>query len=199
MKKIYIIIAFVLVIIFGFLSGLYIYKLNNINKNISKKISSTIEDECTDISYAYEVGMLKTQFTNQTEEKISPDANLIMKKCYKNCKHVITEKNKIPEELVNLNEIEFKEKYNDWELEGFSSKEIVIKKEIEGICNEHYILKEKDGYIAIYTIDERENESLKEITDISISYLTNTDLIEIKNGIRAIGKEELNSLLEDYE
>lgn len=62
-----------------------------------------------------------------------------------------------------------------------------------------YIVKEKDGFIAIYTVDDNGKEILKEKTKISTEYLTQTDLIKIKDGIRANGREELNAVLEDFE
>ena len=66
-------------------------------------------------------------------------------------------------------------------------------------CNEHYILKLKDGVIAIYEEKEDESEVLKEMTGISTEYLTENDKMELEKGIKVYGKEELNSMIEDYE
>ena len=89
--------------------------------------------------------------------------------------------------------------YPNWKLQGFSPNEVVLYREIDGICNEHYILKELDGVIAIYVLDENEVESLQEKTGISTGYLPEADREELKQGIKATGREELNNLLEDYE
>ena len=48
-------------------------------------------------------------------------------------------------------------------------------------------------------INEDGKEELIDETEISTDYLTDTDLIEIKKGIKVVGLEELNKLLEDYE
>ena len=101
--------------------------------------------------------------------------------------------------MVNMNEKEIAKELPDWEIKGFSPSEIVIFKEIEGICDEHFVLREKNGNIAIYRIDENNNEILSEMTEISTEYLTENDLAKLEQGIRAIGREELNSVLEDYE
>ena len=140
-----------------------------------------------------------TLITSSIEEKVSPNATLIIKKHYQECGHTTKDYAEIPAEIVNLTEKETEEVFSDWELKGFSASEIVILKEVTGICNEHYILRDKDGLIAIYTQDETGKETLNYLTEISTEYLTEQDREELKNGIQAIGKEELNSSLEDYE
>ena len=61
------------------------------------------------------------------------------------------------------------------------------------------LLREKDGKIVIYKIDENGQEKLYETTEIAIDYLTDEDKENIKNGIKVNGKEELNQLIEDFE
>ena len=91
------------------------------------------------------------------------------------------------------------EEYQDWSIDGFSENEIVLSKKVDGQCGEHYVLRDNDGIIAIYKINEDGKEELVDETEISTDYLTDTDLIEIKKGIKVVGLEELNKLLEDYE
>lgn len=101
--------------------------------------------------------------------------------------------------MVNKTQNQVKEMYPDWELNGFSAEEVVLYKELEGICKEHYMLRDLDGVIAIYVMDEKGKESLQEKTSIYTEYLPESDLKKLKQGIQAIGKETLNSVLEDYE
>ena len=72
-------------------------------------------------------------------------------------------------------------------------------KEYSGECGEHYMLREKNGKIAIYKINEKQEEEIYENTEISVEYLAEADKVNIKNGIRVNGKEELNQLIEDFE
>lgn len=65
--------------------------------------------------------------------------------------------------------------------------------------NKHYILREKDGIINIYYINENKEEILYNVTDISTSYLGEEDIKELREGIEVIGIQELNQLLEDFE
>ena len=43
------------------------------------------------------------------------------------------------------------------------------------------------------------SEKEYEVTDISTEYITDTDKINMKNGIKVNGKQELNQLIEDFE
>ena len=133
------------------------------------------------------------------EEKISPKATLTIKKQYTQCGHVINEYKEIPEELVNLTKKELEGRCENYEIEKFSTLSIILQKEESGFCGEHYILKQKDDVIAVYKIKEDGTQSLEDVTGICVEYLTENDKMQIKKGITVYGKEELNSMLEDYE
>ena len=74
-----------------------------------------------------------------------------------------------------------------------------MSKEEEGECGEHYIVRENNGKVTIYEILEDGSEKEYEITDIGTEYLTETDKINMQNGIRVNGKQALNQLIEDFE
>lgn len=137
--------------------------------------------------------------TSYEEEKISHTATLIINKYYKKCEHTMTSSLDIPYDMVNMNREEVEEKYPDWEILEFGKNEVSIYKEFDGICNEHYEVSTKNGYIIIYNLDEDNDKSVYEITDISTEYLPAGDVSELKKGINVEGITELNSLLENYE
>lgn len=196
MKKWTTIIGCIIIVILAIFIGLFIYKSNNkknttnnlniVSKTVNEKQNNNIINDIT----------IKT---NTDEEKISPNATLILKKQYKECGHVIKEYKEIPENMVNLTKEELKEKYKEWEIEEFTPLEITLIKQEEGFCGEHYVLRQIDGVIAVYKIDEEGREKLEEMTGITVEYLTENDKIEIEEGIELYGKEELNSVLENYE
>ena len=64
---------------------------------------------------------------------------------------------------------------------------------------EHYVIRDCNGYVYVYLINKEGKEELRKITEIVTAYLPETDRIALKEGIRVIGKERLNSTLEDYE
>lgn len=137
--------------------------------------------------------------TANTEIKTSPNCLFTFQTYYKECKHTINEKQDIPKQDVNQTEEELQEKYRDFVIKEFSPNEVTFYEEKEGICNEHYIIKDNNGYVSIYTIDSFGKEILKETTEIVTMYLPESDKQSLKEGIKANGREELNALIEDYE
>ena len=156
-----------------------------------------ILDDCTDEYEELEnSNMLET---NSSEEKISPNSSITYKTYYKGCGHTKEEYNNMPQELINCTKSDIEEKYTDWQIEKFSSNEVILYKEVDGECGEHYLVKEKDGKVVVYKILENGEEQEYETTQISTDYLTDTDKIEMQNGIRVNGQQELNQLIEDFE
>ncbi len=195
MRKFLLILTIIVVFVVSGICGYYIYKAgtdqNESKINIDEIAKVAVENGINSSS--------PSLATSYTEEKVSPNATLIIKKHYKECGHTTKDYAEIPEELVNRTRKQVEQTYSDWEIRGFSPNEIVILKEVGGICNEHYVLREKDGKVVIYTQDANGKESINEITEISTEYLTEDDKAKLKEGIKATGKEELNSLIEDYE
>ena len=194
MKKILIILITIISIL---LLTLLFINLNNKNEK-QLDFSEQIENKMKDEEIGNKIDKVITQ-ASSTEEKITPTTKMILKKYYKACGHAINSYVELPKEFINLNKEEVQSRYKDWNIEKFSSKEVILLKDEDGFCNEHYLLKEKDGFVAIYLIDRAGQEVLKEITDISIQYLTQKDSLNLKNGIKIYGIEQLNKTLEDYE
>lgn len=65
--------------------------------------------------------------------------------------------------------------------------------------NTHFLVKDVDGYITIYYIDDSGEEILYNETEISTEYLSVTDLDDLEIGIEVVGYEELNKLIENFE
>lgn len=198
MKKGYIyIIIFIIIFIIAVGLGYFIYRINNkSNEQLqsSNEVTKKVLDERNNT--------IKNEMTIETtseEEKITPNTSFVLKKHYNECGHTINEYVEMPKELVNLTQEELETEYDNWNVEKFTPEEVILLKEESGNCNEHYVLREKNGIIAIYRIDKDGKEILEEETGISIEYLTQTDLINIKKGIKVYGKETLNSVIEDYE
>ena len=198
MKK-YTIIFILIGIILGFYTGIYLYKINQINSNNLEQEIALIEDECTEIVELEESGGVDLIRTNSDKEKASPNCILNLKIYYDNCGHLIEKKEKIKENEVNITEKELKEKFKDWEVQKFTPNEITLYKEVNEYCNEHFLLKEQDGYIAIFKLDQDNKLDFFKITEIPTEYLAEEDLEEIKNGIKIYTKKELNKTLENFE
>lgn len=193
MKKSYmwIIIGICAIIVLGIIVGIFV------SKN-STKDEQKVETKLVSTEQNIQNG-IELISTSYAEVKASPNCLFEFKTYYKGCKHTTTKRENIPEELVNKTEIEMQDRYKDYKIEEFTANNIVLYQEKEGICDEHYLLKENNGYIAIYKIDNAGKEILKENTQIVTTYLPETDKQNLKNGIKIIGRENLSLTLEDYE
>ena len=202
MKKIWMIIPIILVILIGIVVGRLIYnnngKLankNNIIQNEINIVSEKVTDDCIEEYQEVQEEIA----TNSQEEKISPNCLLILKKYYDECNHTINEYVDVPQDLVNGTEEDLKKEYQYWQIEKYSSNEIILYKEFNSNCGQHFVLREDEGKITVYKINENNEEEIYEKTEISVEYLSETDKGKISEGIKVNGIEELNQLLEDFE
>lgn len=161
-------------------------------------ISEKIEDECTE-EYKEEQGQENTTVVSSAEEKVSANAELILKKYYTKCDHTINEYVELPQELVNLTKEQVQKKYKDWQVIGFEKGKVTLYKEFDDVCGEHFKLKIENGKVVVYTVNNDGTETLYEKTNISSEYLTETDLLNMQDGLEIYGKEELNQVIEDFE
>lgn len=204
MKKSWIILLALVIIIIGIIAGFFLFNKNgkssnNIIESEINTISEKIEDECTEQYQELEKQANLQIETSSTEEKISPNCLITLKRYYNECKHTINEYIDVSKDLVNGTKEDLKKEYPNWEIKKYTSTEIVLYKEFESNCGQHFILKNDNGKITIYRVNENGEEEVYEETEISVEYLTETDKIEIQKGIRVNGIEELNQLIEDFE
>ena len=137
--------------------------------------------------------------TNAYQEAVSPNAEVIATITYKRCGHIISRRTEAPREIINLCEDDVKEYYKNWNLDKFSSKEIFLSKEEKGICDEHYVLRESNGYISISSKNDIGEYIFKGMTDIPVQYLPEEDMNKLELGIEIVRKDNLNKFLEDFE
>lgn len=185
-------------IILGVVFGIYAYdrgRMSDTNMIDTQKLADVENNK----QLNNETNANVTIETSSIDMKVSPNAIIIQKRYYKSCDHLIKEVVDVPEDLINKEQEDVIKKYSDWKLEGYSSKEIVIYKEFDGICNEHYVIKEHDGVIGIYTENNEGIQEWQEDTEISTKYLPDTDLEQFRIGTKIVGKNNLYSFLEDYE
>lgn len=156
-------------------------QFNNTNtQNISNNLNNVIE-------------------TNETEEKISPNAFITYKVMHKKCGHITEKYMEVPKELVNLNKNELNEKYKDWNILNFSTTNIELEKTENDSCDEHFILRNRDGYMTIFKKSDNGNETEYEKTGIATEYLSANDKENLEKGIEVNGLKNLSQLIEDYE
>lgn len=197
MKKTIMFGVIIVVVVSGLVIGILFHEYNDMTikkaeinqlKSFNEIIDNQISDSAKNILS-----------TSSQEEKSTPSTVLIFETYYLKCGHLISEKKEIKESEVNKNQDYFSKNYRDWKIKKFSKSEIEFYKEVNDICDKHYVIKENDGYVSVYTLDGNGNELLKENTDIATQYLPNSDLDLLKNGIKANGDNELEEKLSDFE
>lgn len=196
-NKIKIIMSVLLTILILLASYILFLKQDSANMNIENHtyVSKIIEDECTEECE----NIRNTTTVSFTEEKLASNAILILKKYYQKCEHTINEYVELPQELVNMTEEDVQAEYPDWEVIGFEKGKLTLYKELDDVCGEHFKLKVEEGKVVIYIVNTDGTESVYEKTNISSEYLTETDLINMQDGLEIYGKEELNQIIEDFE
>ena len=196
MRKFWIIMIIIVVLLaLGGSIGIYIYNL----KNTSNKNSVKAKELADELKKTLVEEEQNTVSTSSKNIKKSHNSIVVKNTLYKICNHEIRQTEAIPVELVNKEEKDIQQYYKDWEIKKYSPTEVVLYREKDEYCDKHYVLRENNGVIAIYKIDDNNKETLRENTQIQTKYLPEIDLIKLKSGIYAIGEEELNSILEDFE
>ena len=191
-KKYIIILSVIITIILGVVVGIWISNRNR-TSNLEPETKSKLAVE---ENLQKEIQIIQTA---NTQIKTSPNCLFIFETYYKECEHITNEKIDIPKQDVNKTEEDLQEKYKDYMIKEFTANEVTFYQEKEGICKEHYVIRDNNGYVAIYTIDSFGQETLKETTEIVTTYLPEADIQNLKEGIKAVGQEELNAHIEDYE
>ncbi len=195
MRK-YIIFILIVTLIISFILGLYVYKLKKLNEEIAFEVEYKKVKTNDIITQAEE--MLKE--TSSNDNKTSPNTRLIEKIYYKDCGHLVQTEKEMREDLVNKTETEFRLSYKDWEIQTFTTNEVMVYKEVADFCDEHFLLKDVAGKINVYKLDKNdvEKELVKE-TEIQTKYLSELDIDNLKKGMKVYSKKQLNQLLEDFE
>ena len=193
------IICIIITIIVGVIGGIVLSIFLNNNDDELQGTDLIGHTELADENNTELNNNFNTIETSNTEDKISPNAILIKKEYFKACDHLIREVEDIPEELINGTQEDVKKMYSDWEIEDYNNNEITLYKEENANCGEHYFVQDHYGVIGIYTVNENDEKTLKEDTEISTKYLPEADLEKLQEGIEIVGKTKLVEFLEDYE
>lgn len=87
--------------------------------------------------------------------------------------------------------------FPDWQLLLFSEDKIILRQIIEAKSTEIYCIADVDGYIAIFNENDKKQMKLLEKTTIPVNVLPIFEQEQLKNGINAIGQENLVRILAD--
>ncbi len=191
MKKSKFMIIFGFCIVFFIMSFYFGYQLMErriVSQHLSEEPDNTSNDDIEII---------------REENRISPNTIIEQRNHYKECGHLIINTGLAEDDAINLTRDEYEDYLNthnpDTRLISFSGTKVVIYKEMNHLCQEHYIVGEHNGYIAIFSIDESGERILyKSFTDYPINILIDIDQDKLKEGIRVDSEEELSETIENF-
>ena len=69
---------------------------------------------------------------------------------------------------------------------------------LDGASPGHFIVRERNGYIVVYRLDEYGNEVFYKQTDVSVEFLSDIDRKKLKEGIIVKGTSGVEQILQDY-
>ena len=191
MRKWVVVLLLVIVFVLSVISGFLVRSFINFYKKEERGNDVVLADNNENDNQ-----VIDTSSVNAT---VSPNAEVTITELFKKCGHTVVTKEIVPREIVNLDIEKVKEYYKDWNIDEFNSNEIKISRTNSGICNEHYVLRESDGFISINVKNDIGEYIFKGRTDISVQYLPEEDLRKFEQGIEVIGRDNLNKFLEDFE
>lgn len=195
MKKIIFlgILVFIVSVCVGFL-------YTNLFYNVESKEDQAFETNNIEDFASVNYTRLQTlEASSEDEDKISPNTNFAVKQYYDECGHFTFKYEPLPKELVNLSRQEVEDYYDDYEVEEFDNKNVVITKEINGLCDEHFFITLGNEHIEVKKLNTDGSFSPYLETEISKEYLPAEDIEKLQEGIYIFGSGLINSVLEDYE
>lgn len=195
-KTVWIITFLILAIVIGFSVGIYMYNTEANEKKMENDIEKIQSNNLVNTSTINKIEIE----TSAVEEKISIDTEVVEEVYYTECDHLVKDTRNNIQNIINMTKQELQDKYPDWEIKEFSTQKVVLYREEQNYCGEHFLLKDVDGFVTIYNMDNEDKIKERiEITEIETKYLTETDQEDLKEGIKVYTQQKLNKLIEDFE
>lgn len=167
-------------------------KLNNEMKNISKEEGTNTGDKDN----------LNIEIIKEAN-RISPNTFVEKRIHYKTCDHLVTELKPADSEIINMDRQEYVEYLGttatNLRLISYSPTKIVLWGEKNHLCQDHYVIGEEKGNIAIFKIGENGERILDKVfNDYPLTLLIKVDQEKIKEGIIVDSEDELSDILENF-
>ena len=140
----------------------------------------------------------RANHTLQANQVIGADTKMIYQYFYSRDKVVKEQIEQAPIFLQGLDMDQLKSVYTGWQILFFSPEKVILRCKIEGLSSETYILGESDGFLAVFYEDTEKHIRLKEKTELPISALPEGEAMQLQEGIRVTGEENVAKLLSDF-
>ncbi len=192
-KKVVFLVTSAIIITGGLATGYYF--TNNSDDSISKNIPK--------ISQASNIQNIENKVYGSdmnlgVKDHTTKDTKIIYEYNYVQDKITRKKEQPIPTELINKDVETIEKVFSDCSIKSFDKDKIILQKNITDNDATDYILKNHNGFIAVFYNDGTD-EKLKEVTKTPISSLPSTEQEILKKGISIKGNKNLLKILQDYE
>ncbi|MCR4430786.1 MAG: BofC C-terminal domain-containing protein [Tepidanaerobacteraceae bacterium] len=134
--------------------------------------------------------------SNLEEIKLKPGAKMIYITYYSGCGHENREEKTAEERFAGFTKKQLEKEVEGWEIESFTPDEVVLKKQIDGICGDHYYIGLNDGYVTLFRGLPGVQSEVVEKTDILADTLREEDRTMLERGIIINSREEFLEIRE---
>ena len=136
------------------------------------------------------------------DSTVTNNTRFLLRTYFEKTRDTITRENKVPAEMIGRSLDEFsmylQNAYSEWDIRELNKDLVELYRIRDAISPNHYVVKQSNGFIAIFHVDEEGNPILLEQTNIPISALTEVDREKLRRGIVVKGMDGVNQILEDY-
>lgn len=134
----------------------------------------------------------------QSIPRISAETKMVYQYFYSRDRVTKEQVEMAPVFLQGLDMDQLKSVYNGWQVILFSPEKVILRCKIDGLSSETYIIGESDGFLAVFYEDGQKGIHLKEKTELPITSLPDGERLQVEEGLRITGEENLARVLADY-
>jgi hypothetical protein len=130
-------------------------------------------------------------------EETGIDGNTVMQFVYHYADGVTEVYDSVPAKyMTGWGKQQLSSAYEKWTMDYYSPEKVVFHKNLDKNSAQHYILREYNGYVAVFYKDD---EKIKEITSANILSMGDDERKRYAEGVEVVGNEELRKILQDLE
>ncbi len=189
-----IIIIAVLIVTTGVILGFNLVK--DKNKNMNKlNIEANIEEALPSVPPTTKIEIIMPN----EQKKVNENTKFIYEYHHLADGKTDTTEEDAPYFLYGKTEVELSQLFSEWEISSFENNQVIMRKNLEGMSNQYYIIGALNGYVAVFYKNEINGNNLKEVTDTPVSTLPIEIQEQLLKGINVVGEDNLDRMLEDYE
>lgn len=134
--------------------------------------------------------------TNIQEVRLKPEAKMIYVTFYTGCGHEVRHEEPLDARFSGFTRQQLEKEINDWKIESFAPDEVVLRKQVDGVCDDHYYIGLDSGYVTLFRGIPGVRSDIMEKTDILADTLREEDRVMLENGLIIKSREEFLQIRE---